>query len=121
MLLLLIPSMAVVLSVSCGTKEKSAALALTPYDSIAEHSPSVFLVMYDGEVGKEPLLKAISEYGCEIIYDYHIINGMALKKPDVKTLEETMAYFKKVKGVLTVEYDHIYHLTDPVCPKGEIQ
>ena len=56
-----------------------------------------------------------------IIYDYNIINGMALRKPDDKTLEETMQYFKKVKGVTHVEYDHVYHLTDPVKPRLEIK
>ena len=77
--------------------------------------------MYDAEIGKVPLLKAIKEYGCEIIYDYSIINGMALKKPEDKMLEETMAYFKKVEGVTNVEYDNIIRLTDPVKPKLEIQ
>ena len=84
---------------------------------VPEHSPNVFLVMYDAEIGKEPLLKAIKEYKVEIIYDYNIINGMALKKPDSKSLEETMQYFKEVKGVTHVEYDHFYRLTDPVKPK----
>ena len=77
--------------------------------------------MYDAEVGKQPLLEAIKEYGCEIVYDYHMINGMALRKPDDKTLDETMQHFRRVKGVLTVEYDHVYHLTDPVKPKLEVQ
>ena len=86
-----------------------------------EHSPNVFLVMYDAEIGKESLLKAIEDYKCEIKYDYGIINGMALKKPDDKTLEETMQYFKKVNGVTHVEYDHVYHLTDPVKPRLEIK
>ena len=81
-----------------------------------EHSPNVFLVMYDERVGKEPLRKAVKSYGCEIIYDYNTINGMALKKPDGRTLEETMQYFRGVKGVLTVEYDHIIRLTDPAEP-----
>ena len=88
---------------------------------IEEHSPSVFLVMYDAEIGKEALLKAIKDYKVEIIYDYRMMNGMALKKPDDKTLEETMAFFRKVKGVLSVEFDHVYHLTDPVKPKLEIK
>ena len=88
---------------------------------IQEHSPNVFLVMYDAEIGKDSLLKAIEDYKCEIKYDYSIINGMALKKPDDKTLEETMQYFKKVKGVTNVEYDHAYHLTDPVKPRLEIK
>ena len=90
-------------------------------DDFREHSPNVFLIMYDAEVGKEPLLKAIKEYKCEIVYDYGIITGMALKKPEDKTLEETMQYFKTVKGVTNVEYDHIIRLTDPVKPRLEIR
>ena len=86
-----------------------------------EYSPNVFMVMYDTEIGKEPLLKAIEDYKCEIKYDYGIINGMALKKPDDKSLEETMQYFKNVKGVTNVEYDHVYRLTDPVKPRLEIK
>ena len=73
------------------------------------------------EIGKEPLQKAIKEYKCEVIYDYNIINDMALKKPKDKTLEETMQFFKNVKGVTNVEYDHIIRLTDPVKPKLEIE
>ena len=88
---------------------------------VPEHSPNVFLIMYDAKTGKEPLLEAIKEYKCEIIYDYGTINGMALRKPEDKTLEETMQYFKKVKGVTNVEYDHIIRLTDPVKPKLEIK
>ena len=65
--------------------------------------------------------KAIKEYKCEIVYDYGMINGMALKKPEDKTLEETMQYFRGVKGVLTVEYDHIIRLTDPVKPRLEVK
>ena len=96
-------------------------LAPIKKDVFPEHSPNVFLVMYDAEIGKEPLLKAIKDYKVEIIYDYNIINGMALKKPDSKSLEETMQYFKKVKGVTNVEYDNIIRLTDPVKPKLEIK
>jgi hypothetical protein len=46
---------------------------------------------------------------------------MALKKPENKTLEETMQHFKQVKGVTNVEYDHIIRLTDPVKPRLEIE
>ena len=65
--------------------------------------------------------KISKTYEVEIIYDYNMINGMALKKPADKTLEEAMAYFKTVKGVLTVEYDHIIHLTDPVKSRLEVR
>ena len=102
-------------------KGKAHRFAPIKKDVLPEHSPNVFLVMYDAEIGKEPLLKAIKDYKVEIIYDYNIINGMALKKPEDKTLEETMQYFKTVKGVTNVEYDHIIRLTDPVKPRLEIK
>lgn len=119
--LILIVQLALFFLCSCKTKQHIETAMPIQHEYTPEHSPNVFLLMYDAEVGKEPLLKAIKEYKCEIVYDYGIINGMALKKPEDKTLEETMRYFKTVKGVLSVEYDHIYHLDDPVKSKFEIQ
>ena len=75
---------------SCKTKQHIETAMPIQDKYVPEHSPNVFLVMYDAEIGKEPLLKAIKEYKVEVIYNYKIINGMALKKPDDKTLEETM-------------------------------
>ena len=120
--LILLAQIALLALTSCKTKqtvELSAPIESHKYEP--EHSPNVFLVMYDEKVGKDPLQKAIKEYKCEIVYDYGIINGMALKKPGDKTLEETMQYFKGVKGVTTVEYDHIIRLTDPVKPRLEVK
>jgi len=120
--LILIVQIAIVFLTSCRSKqtvELSASIESHEYEP--EHSPNVFLVMYDEKVGKEHLQKAIKEYKCEIVYDYGMINGMALKKPEDKTLEETMQYFRGVKGVLTVEYDHIIRLTDPVKPRLEVK
>ena len=120
--LILIVQIAIVFLTSCRSKqtvELSASIESHKYEP--EHSPNVFLVMYDEKVGKEHLQKAIKEYKCEIVYDYGMINGMALKKPEDKTLEDTMQYFRGVKGVLTVEYDHIIRLTDPVKPRLEVK
>ena len=119
--LILIAQIALIFLCSCRTKQQVEAVTPISHEYVPEHSPNVFLVMYDAEIGKGPLLKAIKDYKVEIIYDYNIINGMALKKPDGKTLDETMQYFKTVKGVTHVEYDHVYRLTDPVKPRLEIQ
>ena len=119
--LIILLQIALLLFTSCSTKKTVERLQPIENVSVADHSPDVFLVMYDVEIGKEPLLKAIKDYKVEIIYDYRMMSGMALKKPDDKTLEETMAFFRKVKGVVSVEYDHVYHLTDPVKPKLEIK
>ncbi len=120
--LILIAQVAIVLLVSCKTKQTvELPVPVRSHQAEQEHSPNVFLVMYDAEVGKAPLLDAVKAYKCEVIYDYNIINGMALKKPESKSLEETMQYFKSVKGVTHVEYDHIIRLTDPVKPRLEMK
>ena len=119
--IIIILQVALLILTSCGTKQTVTQIEQIGERPEPKHSPNVFLVMYDADIGKEPLLKAIQDYKVEVIYDYRMMNGMALKKPDDRSLEETMAFFRKVKGVLSVEYDHVYHLTDPVKPKLEIK
>lgn len=120
--LILVAQIVIILLTSCKTKqtvELSAPIQGHQYEQ--EHSPNVFLVMYDEKVGKESLQKAVKAYKCEVIYDYNLINGMALKKPEGKTLEETIQYFKGIKGVVAVEYDRINHLVEPVKPRLEVK
>lgn len=85
-----------------------------------EFSPSTLLILYDAETGKAPLLKAVREYGATVIYDYRMMNGMAIRKPDDRTIEESIDFFRKVKGVVSVERDRIIRLTDPVRPRLEV-
>lgn len=75
-----------------------------------EFSPSTLIVLCDGERGKKQVLKAAKKYGCEVIYDYKIINGYAFRIPKDKSLEETEQYLKGVKGVTGVNRDQIMHL-----------
>ncbi len=119
--MILIAQIALLFFTSCKTKHSIETVLPIQHEYTPEHSPSVLIVMYDQETGKEPLMKAVKEYKAEVIYGYSIIPDMAIKKPVDKTLEETMQYFKKVKGVVSVEYDHVYHLTNPVKPKLEIK
>lgn len=117
----LVGLMVIILLISCRAKQTVvlSAPVQVRHQVEQEHSPNVFLVMYDTDVGKTSLLDAIKAYRCDVVYDYKIINGMALKKPDDKSLDETMRYFRGVKGVLSVEYDRINHLVEPVKPHLE--
>ncbi len=85
-------------------------------DSCGEFSPTTVIVMVDSVVGKEPLRDAVAHCGATIIYDYRIIPGMAIAKPETMTLDETIDYFRRVEGVVSVERDRIIRLTDPVRP-----
>ena len=100
-------------AVLSATEGKDVAESMAP---LPEHSPTTIIVMYDKEVGSKPLREAIKKSKAEIIYDYSIITGMALRKPENMTLDEAIDYFKGVKGVVAVERDYIHRLTDPVKP-----
>lgn len=84
-----------------------------------EYSPNTLIIMVDEKTGKEPLYKAIKDYGATLKYDYNIIPGVAIIIPEGTTLEQGIAYFKKVKGVVSVSKDRITRLTDPVRPRLE--
>jgi hypothetical protein len=77
--------------------------------------------MYAKEIGKSHLLKAVSKYGAEILYEYNIIPGIAIKIPEGKDINQAIDFFSGIKGVTAVERDHIYHLIDPVKPKLEVR
>ena len=83
------------------------------------YSPYTLLIMYDEQVGKEPLLKAVEEYGAKLKYDYSIIPGIAITIPEGTDIHKAIAFFKRVEGVVSVERDRIYRLTDPVKPRLE--
>ena len=104
---------------SCGAGRKAQAMVdpmmRQDYDP-QEYTPNTLIIMYDEEVGKEPLLRAVEEYHAEIIYDYSIIPGMAIRIPEGADIREAMEHFRRVEGVVSVERDRVFHLTDPVRP-----
>ena len=57
-----------------------------------------------------PLLKAMKRIKADLRYEYKMMSGIAIRKPADKTIEETMAYFKKVKGVVSVMRDGVNYL-----------
>ena len=108
-------------ALSCGPGRQAAMLDPVPIEDNPEFvSMTNLIIMYDEEVGKQPLLDAIKEYKAEIIYDYSIIPGIAIRIPEGTDIHDAIKYFKKVKGVKSVERDHIYHLTDPVKPELQV-
>lgn len=94
---------------------------LRPQETGLMYSPDVLIISYDLEVGKDPLKKAIRKYGASIIYDYRIINAIAIRIPANKELEDAVTHFEKVKGVLQVSKDRVYRLDDPVRPVMEVR
>ena len=77
------------------------------------YSKNTLIISYDEGIGKVPLQRAVRKYGAKVIYDYRIISALAVRIPDGKTLDESIEYFEKVKGVVSVSKDRIYQIDDP--------
>jgi len=73
-------------------------------------SPSTLIILYDASVGKKPLLKAVKKLKAEVIYDYKMINGIAIRIADGTDIEETRRQLMKVKGVVRVNRDRVMQL-----------
>lgn len=71
-------------------------------------SPSTLIIYYEGS--NKRILKEAKKIGAEVIYTYKNFNAVAIRKPDTWTLDAAKQYFEKLKGVLQVSYDHIYHI-----------
>ena len=54
------------------------------------YSPRSLIIMYDGPRGKKSLLKAVKKYGARLMYDYTIINGMAIKINEGAKIEDAI-------------------------------
>ena len=106
---------AATVATACATRGE-ATMAVHSAELQGDFSPTTVIVMVDSVVGKEPLREAVARCGATIIYDYNIIPGMAIAKPETMTLDEAIDYFRRVEGVVSVERDRIIRLTDPVKP-----
>ena len=70
-------------------------------------SETTLNIFYDVTVGKEPLLEAIEAYNAEILYQLNNFNSVSIKIPDGTVIEDAIAYFNGVEGVLLVNRDYI--------------
>lgn len=76
-----------------------------------EYSPNTIIISYNRtNANRKRLLRAIKKQGAEVIYDYHIINAMAIKIHTGTDINEAKSYFEKIKGVTMVSRDQIMHL-----------
>lgn len=69
-----------------------------------------YIIWYDSEIGKNPLLQALEEKNGKILYIYNNFNSVAASIPIYKSQDDVKAYFLGVPGVLSVQEDQVYQL-----------
>ena len=74
----------------------------------AQKQETVLIVFF--ETDKKPsVLNAIKTNGDRLIYDYHTMSGVAIATSHTD-VEGTMAFYRKIAGVLSVELDKVVSL-----------
>ncbi|GJH39567.1 hypothetical protein RCZ04_01170 [Capnocytophaga sp. HP1101] len=68
------------------------------------------IISYQNQKALILLKKEVQKYGAEMLYEYKIIKGIAIKVPENKDIREAKTYFSNIKGVTSVEYDQINHI-----------
>ena len=73
-------------------------------------SNNTLIIFYDSLNGKDSLYQAIEEYEATILYDYRMINAIAIKIPTGTFIGDAIEFFKNVDGVIQVNRDYISHI-----------
>src|SRR5574344_793080 len=77
-----------------------------------QFTPSTLIISYGERKDTTALYKAVKKYGASFIYKYNNFNAIAISIPKEKNIGDAIIYFKKIKGVLSVVRDRIYHLDE---------
>lgn len=82
----------------------------TPSQQQVQDTTGNLIIFYDAQIGSAPLLKAVKASGASLIYEYKNLHGIAIRPSSKTNIEDAIAYFKKVNGVLSVEQDRLLKL-----------
>ena len=81
--------------------------APTPKPTLEQTVSQTLIIMYNPSSGKQALLKAVADHQATIVYEYNILNGMAIRLPAGTDMNQAIKDFRQVLGVVSVEKDTI--------------
>ena len=84
--------------------DSGSSASRTEQNSPTSHT---LIIFFDKKTGNKPLMKAIKKQGCTLLYKYKEFSGVAVKVDEKHDVDKTIADFKKVKGVTSVNKDGI--------------
>ena len=95
---------------ACQSPSTSAQSTAIPSQQQAQDTTGNLIIFYDDQTGSAPLLKAVKTSGATLVYEYKNLYGIAIRLSSKTNIEDTIAYFKKINGVLSVEQDRLLKL-----------
>lgn len=70
----------------------------------------VLIIYYDAQVGGGPLEAAVKRAGCQVLYRYAMLRGMAVRAPERADVERLIRRLQRVRGALSVQRDQLLQL-----------
>ena len=95
---------------ACQSPSTPAQSTATSSQQQAQDTTGNLIIFYDAQIGSAPLLKAVKISGATLVYEYKNLHGIAIRPSSKTNIEDAIAYFKKVNGVLSVEQDRLLKL-----------
>ena len=95
---------------ACQSPSTPAQSTATPSPQQAQDTTGNLIIFYDAQTGSAPLLKAVKISGATLVYEYKNLHGIAIRPSSKTNIEDAIAYYKKVNGVLSVEQDRLLKL-----------
>lgn len=95
---------------ACQSPSTPAQSTAIPSQQQTQDTTGNLIIFYDAQIGSAPLLKAVKTSGATLVYEYKNLNGVAIHPSPKTNIEDAIAYFKKVNGVLSVEQDRLLKL-----------
>jgi len=95
---------------ACQSPSKPTQATEAIFTRQAQDTTGNLIIFYDKDIGSGPLIKAVKDSGASLVYEYKNLHGIAIR-PSAKTnIQDAIAYFQKVNGVLSVEQDRLMKL-----------
>lgn len=109
---------------ACTTAHRQQPTGTTRDTSIAQtddipedstmYNPGVLIINYTRtDTVRAALLAQVNQLNATVIYDYNILDAIAVRLPEPHTLSATnraIQALKSLPGILAVDRDHIAHL-----------
>ena len=95
---------------ACQSQSLPEQAPTTPSYRHTQATTGNLIIFYDTQIGSKPLMQAVKDSGASLVYEYKNLHGIAIR-PSAKTnIQDAIAYFQKVNGVLSVEQDRLMKL-----------
>lgn len=76
----------------------------------AQATTGNLIIFYDEGIGSGSLMKTVKDSGASLVYEYKNLHGIAIRPAANTNIQNVIAYFQKVNGVLSVEQDRLMKL-----------